>query len=308
MIPTIGQVLRGPSGPDSLRLDGILGHGSFGLVFLASDLTTRQQWAVKLPQVFDLSALDEDEMQAFRNDVMAAAAVEHPNVVRVLHVETEADAGLPYLVMEYVDGGTLEDLLDGLRADGQKLSLDQLREFMLQLADGIGAINRGVLHRDLHPGNILVSREGLKITDFGLAKLVGAATRTRTFKGRQHMLYMAPEGWKLEANTIQIDMYSMGIVFFQMAALEYPYVLPSDTSDPTALRDMHLLQPPKDLRSLRGDLPIGVVQVITRLLEKRPPDRLSSWTEVRSASSGALPELLSVQQSATRLWGGSSEL
>lgn len=171
MIPTIGQVLRGPSGPDSLRLDDILGHGSFGLVFLATDSITRQQHAVKFPQVFDLSALDEDEMQAFRNDVMAAAAVQHPNVVCVLHVEAEADVGLPYLVLEYIDGGSLEDLLDGLRGDGQKLSLGQLREFMLQLVDGIGAINRVVLHRDLHPGNILVSREGLKITDFGLAKL-----------------------------------------------------------------------------------------------------------------------------------------
>jgi len=308
----MGQLLDGPSGPGSLRLDGILGEGAFGFVLSATDLTTGERVAVKFPKVFDLSSLDPEEMQAFRNDVMAASAVEHPNVVRVLHVQAEPNAGLPYLAMEYVDGGTLEELLDGLRADGRELSLSELQQFMLQLINGIEAVNQAVLHRDLHPGNILVSGDGLKITDFGLAKLVGAATRTRTFKGRQHMLYMAPEGWKLEGNAIQIDMYSMGIVFFEMAALKYPYDLPAETGDMDALREMHLFQTPKDLRSLRSDIPIAVGQAIMRLMAKNQSDRFASWEQVRSALGrafeGAGPDPQNGQDAIGRLLEATGEV
>ena len=97
---------------------------------------------------------------------------------------------------------------------------------MDQLVDGIEAINAKMLHRDLKPDNILIGADGLKIGDFGLSKIVGAATRSRTFKGGQHILYMAPEGWKQETNQIQIDMYSMGIIFFEIASLAFPYDYP----------------------------------------------------------------------------------
>ena len=114
-----------------------------------------------------------------------------------------------------------------------------MRQWADYLIDGMEAVNAKMLHRDLKPDNILMDGDIPKIADFGLSKLVGAATRSMTFKGGQHMLYMAPEGWKLDKNEIQIDMYALGIVLYEIAALKFPYKVPAD---PNQLRDMHLFQ------------------------------------------------------------------
>jgi serine/threonine protein kinase len=184
--------------------------------------------------------------------------------------------------MEYVEGGTLAQLLRKAGESKEPLAIPSLVDWMGQLVDGIEAINEKMLHRDLRPENILMSGDRLKVGDFGLSKLVGAATRTRTFKGSQHVLYMAPEGWRSETNDIQIDMYSMGITFFEMATLEYPYDVPPGTGSFEALERMHLFEVPKDVRALREDLPVGIVQVVMRLMAKRAADRFSNWEDVRA--------------------------
>jgi serine/threonine protein kinase len=109
-------------------------------------------------------------------------------------------------------------------------------------------------------------------------------TRTSTFKGGQHVLYMAPEGWKGDKNEIQIDMYSLGIVLYEVAALKYPYKLPADSN---GWRDMHLFQTATPLASLRPDLPTAFCQVVARLMEKNPRDRFTQWQEVKEAVARA---------------------
>jgi len=113
------------------------------------------------------------------------------------------------------------------------------------------AINARVLHRDLKPDNILFVGDVLKVADFGLAKLVGAATRTVTFKGGQHVLYMAPEVWDGKRNEIQIDMYAAGLVLFQVSTLQFPLAVPPNAANLDAFRRMHLLQVPEAARSVR---------------------------------------------------------
>jgi serine/threonine protein kinase len=164
-------------------------------------------------------------------------------------------------------------------AGSEPLSKDVVLDWTGQLIAGIAAINDKILHRDLKPDNVLFIGDIPKISDFGLAKLIGAATRSKTFKGGQHMYYMAPEGWLGEKNTIQIDMYSMGIVLYELAALDFPYAKPTDHSDVHALRDMHLSQVPKPLRQIRPDLPRKFCDMVSRLLEKRPQDRYQAWDE-----------------------------
>ena len=259
MIPHIGMTMAGPSGPDSVRLDNLTGAGAFGSVFAATDLRANCRLAVKFPQTLGLGSADRAEIQAFTNEVAAAATLQHPNIVRVLYAQADLEAGVPYLVMEYVEGGTLAQLLRKAGESKEPLAIPSLVDWMGQLVDGIEAINEKMLHRDLRPENILMSGDRLKVGDFGLSKLVGAATRTRTFKGSQHVLYMAPEGWRSETNDIQIDMYSMGITFFEMATLEYPYDVPPGTGSFEALERMHLFEVPKDVRALREDLPVGIV-------------------------------------------------
>jgi serine/threonine protein kinase len=299
MIPWSGQILDGPSGANTLRLEEPLGAGAFGLVFSATDLSNGQTVAVKFPQIGVLR--DSAELAAFANEIRAAQEIEHPNIVRVLF--TKADPGglsPPYLVMEYVPGGTLQHFLEVLREQDSWLSVGDLKAWLNQLVDAMEAINAQMLHRDIKPDNILIDQGTLKITDFGLSKIVDAATRTKTFKGRQHVLYMAPEGWKLETNAVQLDMYSMGIVFFEMITLEFPYELPIDLRNLEGFRKMHLFQAPRSAKDLREDTPIGVDQVIQRMLAKRAKDRFEKWSDARRSLASAWDELSEDSGSITR--------
>ncbi len=178
--------------------------GAFGVVFLATDTTNNAKYAVKFPQhiVFGGSP----DLRGFLNKVTAAREVQHPNVVRVLHTETNLPNTPPFLLMEYLPGGTLKSCLDALSASGGTIPPVLVRQLAENLIDGMEAINAKMLHRDLKPDNILLDGDTPKIGDFGLSKLVGAATRSQTFKGGQQILYMAPEGWKFDKNEIQIDM------------------------------------------------------------------------------------------------------
>jgi len=288
MIPQVGLIIDGPNGPDTLRIDERLDAGAFGLVYVAKDTTNNELVAVKFPQVGVFS--DQREMVAFTSEIEAARQIDHLNVVKVLFIKSDVGGDVPpYLVMEYIRGGSLRKRLGVFQRQGLILSAEKLRLWMDHLVDGIEAINARMLHRDIRPENILVDGDVLKIADFGLSKIVGAATRTRTFKGGQHMLYMAPEGWRLERNTIQLDMYAMGIVFFEMATLDFPYEVSTllDQSNLSAFKDMHLFRSPKRMMGLREDIPIGVDQIVQRMLEKRAQDRFSNWNCVREALSTA---------------------
>lgn len=278
-IPMLGDLINGPNGENSLRLEEALGRGNFGDVFKAVGVEDGTLYAVKFPLVTVIG--DVPEMRAFLNEVQAAHQIQHPNVVKIVHVE-EAPPNLPpYLVMEFIESGTLKSYLDRFSDQRQLVDVVTLGDWSRGLVNGIAAINEKMLHRDLKPDNILMDGNIPKIGDFGLSKVVGAATRSKTFKGGQHMLYMAPEGWKQETNEIQIDMYAMGIVLYEVAALDYPYPQPSDFRNPRAFEDMHLYQKPRPLGQLRSDLPPEFVTVVTRLLEKRPGDRFSNWDEVK---------------------------
>lgn len=275
-LPVPGLLIPGPGGADTVRLVHLLGGGAFGMVFLAQDTRDSTQYAVKFPQCVFFGG--GPELAAFFNEVEAAKQVRHPNVVRVLHTEPHLPDKPPYLIMEYLSDGTLKARIDAASKANTPLAPSLIRIWADCLVNGMEAINAKMLHRDLKPDNIMMNGDTPKIADFGLSKLVGAATRSVTFKGRQHMLYMAPEGWKLDKNEIQIDMYALGIVLYEIAALKFPYKVPTDTNQ---LRDMHLFQTATPLGNLRPDLPAAFCHSITKLMEKRPQDRFPNWAEVR---------------------------
>jgi serine/threonine protein kinase len=271
----LGTTVDGPSGAETLRVERLLGSGAFGSVFLARDTASGAEYAVKCPHTVMLGS---DELTAFRNELRIAGRIDHPNVTRVAFAAADADP--PYLVMEYLTGGTLEDRLDRCQQAGG-VPLDLVRRWSMELVDGIAAINAQFLHRDLKPDNVLMAGDSTKINDFGLSKVVGAATRSQTFKGFGALLYMPPEGWDRETNEIQYDMYSMGIVLFQVATTQYPYDKPQNPQ--TGAARMHRFQAPKELRQFRGDLPAGFQQLLTRLLQKRPTDRYPNWDQAKEA-------------------------
>lgn len=280
ILPTSGMLIAGANN-GQLRLEEPLGAGAFGVVFKARHVTNGTLYAVKFPQYAVFGG--EPDRTAFLNEVRASQEIQHPNVVRVVHVEVDSPEFPPYLAMEFIAGGTLKTRLDLLRASGSLVDLSSVQMWTHGLVEGITAINAKMLHRDLKPDNILLAGDTPKIGDFGLSKVIGMLTRSRTFKGGQQMWYMAPEGWKFETNTIQLDMYAMGIVFYEIASLQFPYQLPQDPSDVEALRKMHLYQQAQPLQRLRSDLPLGFCHVITRLIEKNPQERFPDWLEVKRA-------------------------
>jgi serine/threonine protein kinase len=255
-----------------------IGGGAFGTVF---ELRNEQGEPFALKTI-STTGLNEIKFRALINEGNTAIQVRHPNVIRVLffHDGKQYPIRPPYMITEYADGGTLEDLLNQLRTSNTFLSSDELRAIFLPLAEGMKAINEKLVHRDIKPDNILRLGGEWKIADFGLSKIVGEATRTQTFKGVNHPRYCAPEAWKNEENQQSMDMYSMGITFFEVATLRNPFnpVKPGIGWD--SWKEAHFFQMPLDPMSINPHIDLALKQLILKMISKRPGDRYSTWDDV----------------------------
>jgi serine/threonine protein kinase len=160
---------------------------------------------------------------------------------------------------------------------------DRAKWIFAQIAVAVKELHdANVVHRDIKPDNILVHNGKLKITDFGLSKYATDSTRTLTLKGYGTLEYVAPEAWESDKNTVQMDIYSMGIVFYQIATLQYPYKLPA-YSDVNTYRDAHLYHRVQNPTIYNPSLPQGLVSIILRMLEKPTQKRFSNWEEIIEA-------------------------
>jgi eukaryotic-like serine/threonine-protein kinase len=286
MIIMTGTIVYGPTGSEYEVLD-YLGSGNFGVVHKVKQRGGSQALAMKsIPTPFT----DEAALKAFLNEGNLAVGIRHQNVIEYLffHDGTKHPSLPPYILMEYADGGTLENRLDAARRDNKQFSSAELIEIFKQLVAGMVAINEKLVHRDIKPDNILVSEGILKISDFGLSKVVTEATRKSTFKGFGCLAYMAPEAWALEKNTPQLDIYAMGIVFYQLATLRHPFDI--RTPDQQKWMEAHLYQPVPAPDRFNSALAPKLANIILRMVEKSTAKRFSDWAEIQ--------ELLSVGPSA----------
>jgi hypothetical protein len=270
----LGTTVLGQGG-ETFKITDFLGQGAFGEVYRAVGEMSGTVVAIKLLPVGALTSLDSKE--ALLNEIQAAPQIKHPNVVQVLHVNdgTSSQIG-PYVVMEYVSGGSLAKVL---RAETQ-IPLKRAVEMMIDIAQGARAINEKLIHRDIKPDNVLIEGSKLKIGDFGISKFVDESTRLHTFKGAQHIAYMAPEGWENQANTVALDVYSVGLVFYEVLTLKHPLL--QYVNDPSNFLDWekaHLYQQCPDVRTSRKDVPLSIAQLLSRMVSKRPVDR-PFWDEV----------------------------
>lgn len=284
-----GTILDGPGG-QPITIEELLGRGGFGQVFRGA-LADTTKVAVKTVLTATLSPA---ELRTLQNEAKHAVGLDHPNVVRVLHVDDgDAVPGRPpYIVMEYVDGGALRGVIEDRRSRRAPFSPDQLRAMYLQIANGMEAVNARVVHRDLKPENVLIDATSgrLKIADFGLAKLADAATRTVTFKGWGTPPYMAPEAFEGGPNTVAMDVYAAGVMFYELATMTWPAQPPPGDDGAMAWRKAHLLGVPKDVRTLRPDLPLDLAQLIMKMLHKDAARRPGGWPEVTARlQQGAAP-------------------
>jgi eukaryotic-like serine/threonine-protein kinase len=298
-----GSQLEGPDGL-AVTIESLIGRGGFGQVFLGR-LPDGTGVAIKTVLT---ATLDDSELRSLQNEAAHAIGIEHDNVVQVLHVDPGTSTGLPpYLVMEFVEGGNLRALMAAHKQVGSRFGVDELRAIYKQIGRGMAAVNAKVVHRDLKPENVLVDAASgtLKIADFGLAKLADAVTRSESFKGWGTRPYQAPEAFEHGPNTIAMDMYSAGVMFFELATLEWPLQPKSGDNSPLAWRNAHLLSPPKDIRQSRSDLPVDLQQMIILMLQKDPARRPASWSDVLDRlDKGAhqapgRPDVLNLVQRAT---------
>jgi serine/threonine protein kinase len=288
----IGQTITGPEN-ETFTISGFLGRGAFGEVYSATCKATGAVIAVKLLPLGGIG--DDTGRRALLNEMKAAREINHPNVVRVLHVdEGTADTIGPYACMEYVSGGTLASLLRAQKQTSGKIPLTRALEMMIDITQGMQAINEKLVHRDIKPDNILIEGRTLKIGDFGISKFIDESTRSQTFKGGQHIAYMAPEGWLNDKNTYKIDVYAVGIVFFEILTSEHPML--HQVKDPHNFLDWqraHLYEAPPDLRKHIPEVPVSLVQLVARMVAKRPQER-PDWGEVLKILSD--PAIASITQ------------
>ncbi len=259
------------------QIIGLLGKGGMGEVYRANDLTLDQPVALKfLPASM---AQDAGMLARFHNEVRIARQVSHPNVCRVYDLG-EVD-GQPYLSMEYIDG---EDLGSLLRRIG-RLPSDKALEFARRICAGLAAAHdKGVLHRDLKPSNIMVDGKGqIFITDFGLAAVTGELREAQAREGTP--AYMAPEQLAGTEVTTRSDIYSLGLVLYEMFAGRRPFE--ADT-----LAQMIRLQQqssPASLTAVVKDLDPAVERVIQRCLAADPRQRPATALAVAAALPGGDP-------------------
>jgi serine/threonine protein kinase len=288
-------------------LDGVDG-GGMGLVYRAEDIKLGRRVALKfLPED---SAKDPGALGRFEREARAASALEHPNICPIY--EFGEHEGQPFLVMQLLEGQTLQELLLAAGAEKAALELNRLLELALQILDGLDAAHhQGIIHRDIKPANIFVTNQGqVKILDFGLAKLArtgrltepelesdprgnGGAGRTsregaalatpdpflsQTGVAMGTAGYMSPEqvrGEKLDART---DLFSFGSVLYEMATGKRAFT--GDTGP--VLQEAILKQVPIPVRKVNPELPARVEEIIHRALEKDRETRYQSASEIRT--------------------------
>jgi len=256
------------------RLERLLGKGGMGQVFLAHDLTLEREVAIKVlpPDV----AQDDQVVRRFQQEAKTAAKLDHPNIIPIYRVESEG--GLNYFVMKYISGTSLEDLLD----KKEPLPVPEIQRILWEAACALGhAHQRGVVHRDVKPANIMFDHHGrVMLTDFGISKALQAATgftATGMIIGTPH--YMAPEQGKGAPVDGRADQYSLGVVGYRMITAELPF---SGDSVHTIIYK-HIYEEPPLASTKRPGIPASLTVAISRALAKEPHQRFPTMEDFATA-------------------------
>src|SRR3982750_1005212 len=267
------------SGPPVLEgkyhLELRLGQGGMGVVYKARHAYLKTLHAIKiiLP---DLVGNDPQLVTRFRQEALAAAAIRHQNVVGVSDYGV-INGNIPFLVMEYVEGESLHDLL----AREKILSPERALDLMSAICAGVGAAHhQGIVHRDLKPLNIMICNDkpnmsqAVKILDFGLAKiksgeLLGSFIQAQTTGLMGSPYYMAPEQWADEEPDARSDVYSLGVMFYQMVAGDVPF---KGSSIP-AIMKRHISDPPPPFSELGVNISSELESAVFHTLQKEKEQR-----------------------------------
>lgn len=241
-----------------------IASGGFGEVYLVSDISQRTNFALKIMPI-------EPGFDVLEREAEAGRQLNHPNVVKIY--DFQVMDGFSYIVMEYLPEGNLQELIQKRNSN---IGQAEFVSYATQILNGLKEINTLMIHRDLKPQNILFDGKILKISDFGLAKYVEDATRSNSFKGAGTFAYMAPETWEQKRATESTDIYSLGVIFYEMLTFRLPY----QASNPIEWRREHLFAAIPHIRSHNANLSIKLDEIVCKMMAKDMNSRYKDAEEV----------------------------
>ena len=263
---------------DRYRLTEQIGMGGMAIVYRAVDLRTGHNVAVKVlrPEFNE----DSEFISRFQREAEAASKMTHHNIVNLLDVGMDGENR--YLVMEYVQGKTLKEVIQ----ERGKLSAPLACQISIRILSALEHAHRnGIIHRDIKPQNILVHADGhIKVADFGIARIANSSTLTKGDNVMGSVHYFSPEQARGEGANATSDIYSTGIVLYEMLTGRVPY----DGDNPVAVAMQHLHATPIPIQTLAPDVPPAVVHVCMKAMEKNPAMRYQSARDMASDLRAAL--------------------
>ena len=264
------MIMKGQKVNDRYQIIKSIGEGGMANVYLAYDTILDRNVAVKVLRG-DL-ATDEKFVRRFQREALSASSLSHPNIVEVYDVGE--DNGQYYIVMEYIEGKQLKQLL---KKRG-KLTLSEVIDIMLQISDGMSVAHDAyIIHRDIKPQNIMIQDNGMvKITDFGIAMAMNSTQLTQTNSVMGSVHYLPPEQASGKSPTLQSDIYSMGILMYELLTGNLPYK--GDNAVEIALK--HLKEPIPSIREELPEIPQSVENIIIKATAKNPKNRYNDAREM----------------------------
>ncbi|MBN2711863.1 MAG: serine/threonine protein kinase, partial [Planctomycetes bacterium] len=246
------------------RIKKQLGEGGMGAVYLGYQESLDRDVAIKV--LTERLCQNEKFIARFKREARSAASIVHPNVIQIYSIGEQE--GIHYFAMEYVRG---KDLAEHM-GEGKKFTIEETLDVVMQVAEALScAYEAGIIHRDLKPANIMLTERGLvKVTDFGLAKTVSSeldVTEAGTIVGTAN--YMSPEQGQGKALDVRSDIYSLGIVFYELLAGRVPFI----ADQASAVLYMHVYEPPPPPSEFNKRIPLSVDRMVQRMLSKDVDDR-----------------------------------
>ncbi|MCL2298555.1 MAG: Stk1 family PASTA domain-containing Ser/Thr kinase, partial [Firmicutes bacterium] len=261
----VGKILDG-----RYEIQEVLGVGGMAIVYRAYDNIDDRPVAVKVLKEEYLA--NEEFRRRFKNESKAIAMLSHPNIVKVYDVSY--GERLQYIVMEYVEGITLKEYIEQRRVIPWKEAVHFLTQILRALQH---AHDRGVVHRDVKPQNVMLLHSGnIKVTDFGIARFTRSETRTMTENAIGSVHYISPEQARGDLTDGKSDIYSVGVVLYEMLTGELPFQ--SDSTVSVAI--MQLQSEPRRPREINDQIPLGLEQITIRAMQKSPAERYQSAAEM----------------------------
>jgi hypothetical protein len=259
------------------KLEEMLGQGGMSAVYRAVDPNLRRVVAVKLIHQHLSSA--PEFVRRFEEEAAAVAQLRHPNIIQVY--DFNHDQGIYYMVLEFVPGETLQSRLARLAAAGQRLPYEGAIRHTIQVCEAADyAHKKNMIHRDIKPANVIIDlQERAVLMDFGIAKILGGQQHTATGAVIGTALYMSPEQIRGERIDQRSDIYSIGVMLYEMVNGRPPF----EADSTMTLMMKHLNDPVPDLRTLHPDMPDSLVAIIEKALAKTPEERFQSAEEMAGA-------------------------